>query len=167
MEERTNGFDWQAAEQDERTTAFYELLGEADRLLENDTVHGQLVLVKTAKGNIYHMFNGTPGRYDPMRDVAFMDMLAAKDDAQVRWIAALWNPRVCELLHPDIPYALDVPGWCLRRGLLDLASGNENALVWLRGAGMYNARTLASIQPPQKGLDAEMEKIRGLRERKE
>lgn len=162
-----NSFDKKTAALDERATAFYELLDEADRLMEHDAVHGQLVLVKTEKGNLYHMFNGAPDQYDPMQDIAFMDMLLERDDAQVRYITALWNPRVCELHDPDIPYALVVPGWCLRRGLLDLAPGNEDALVYLRGAGIYNSRTLAGIQPPQKGLDAEMEKIRALRGNKE
>ena len=158
-----SSFDRKTAELDERTTAFYELLDEADRLLKNDTVHGQLVVVKTKKGNIYHMFNGSPGQYEPMQDIAFMDMLLERDDVQVRYIAALWNPHVCELLHSDIPYALEVPGWCLRRGLLDLAPGNEDALVFLLGEGVCNAKTLGGIQPPWKGQDAEMEKIRRLR----
>lgn len=163
IERIINSFDKKTALLDERATTFYELLDEADKLLEHDTIHGQLVLVKTAKGNIYHMFNCTPNEYDPMLDIAFMDMLLEKDDAQVRYIAVLWNQNVCDLLDTENPYSLDVPGWCLRRGLLDLAPGNENALVYLRSEGFYNSRTLADIQPPQKGLDAEKERIRKLR----
>ena len=49
------------------------------------------------------------------------------------------------------------------RGLLDLAPGNEEARVYLCGGGFCNSRTLADIQPPQKGLNAEKEKIRRLR----
>lgn len=165
IERIINSFDKNTALLDERATTFYELLDEADKLLEHDTVHGQLVLVKTAKGNIYHMFNNTPDKYDPMKDIAFMDMLLEKDDAQVRFITVLWNPHMCELSDPDIPYALEVPPWCLSRGLLDLAPGNEDALVYLRGEGFYNSRTLAGIQPlqTQEQKDREWKRICALR----
>ena len=160
-----SSFDKNTLEPDERTTSFYELLDEADRLLENDTVNEQIVLVKTAKGNLYHTVQNPQTGYDPMKDIAFMDMLLSRDDAQVRYIVVLWNPRVAELIDPDIAYALDVPGWCLRRGLPELAGGNEDALILLRGEGLCNVRTLKSIQPPQAGLDAEWERICKLREK--
>ena len=136
-----------------------ELLAESDRLLENDTVNESVVLVKTAKGNVYHMFQSLSS-YDPMQDIAFMDMLLEKDDAQVRYIAALLNRNVNDT---SFEYSLLPPGWCLRCGLLDLAPGNEEARVYLCGGGFCNSRTLADIQPPQKGLNAEKEKIRRLR----
>ena len=142
---------------------FRELMVEADKILENDTVHEAVVLVKTAKGNIYHMFQRDLNRYDPHEDIAFMDMLVEKNDAQVRYIAALLNPNVCET---SFEYSLQPPGWCLRRGLLDLAPGNEEAQVYLCGGSFYNSRSLADIQPGQKGLDAEKEQIRKLRENK-
>ncbi len=141
---------------------FQKLRAEADSILKDDTVHESVVLVKTAKGNVYHMFQSLSS-YDPMLDIAFMDMLVEKDDAQVRYIAALLNPDVCELLDPDVAYSLSPPGWCLRRGLLDLAPGNEEAQVYLCGGSFCNSRSLADIQPGQKGLDAEKEKIRRLR----
>ena len=156
-----NSFDKNTALLDERATTFYELMDEADKLLEQDTVHGELVLVKTAKGNIYHMFQRDLNKYDPQEDIAFMDMLVEKDDAQVRYIAALLNPK---MVDTSFEYSLLPPGWCLRRGLLDLAPGNEEAQVYLCGGNFYNSRTLADIQPPQKGLDAEKERIRRLRE---
>lgn len=156
-----NSFDKNTALLDERATTFYELMDEADKLLEQDTVHGELVLVKTAKGNIYHMFQRDLNQYDPQEDIAFMDMLVEKDDAQVRYIAALLNPK---MVDTSFEYSLSPPGWCLRRGLLDLAPGNEEAQVYLCGGNFYNSRTLADIQPLQKGLDAEKERIRRLRE---
>lgn len=164
IERIINSFDKNTALLDERVTTFYELLDEADKLLEQDTVHEELVLVKTAKGNIYHMFQSDLNQYDPREDIVFMDMLVEKDDAQVRYIAALLNPNVCET---SFEYSLQPPGWCLRRGLLDLAPGNEDAQVYLCGGSFYNSRSLADIQPGQKGLDAEKERIRELREIKE
>lgn len=148
---------------------FYELLAEADRLLENDTVHEQIVLVKTAKGNIYHTFQDAMTGYDPMRDIEFMDMLAEKGDAQISYLVVLWNPKAktVQLLHQNIPYALEVPGWCLRSGLLDLAPGNEDALLILLGEGGYHVRTLKSIQPFLSDPDAERKRIRTLRGIKE
>ena len=139
---------------------FRELMVEADKILENDTVHEAVVLVKTEKGNIYHMFQRDLNRYDPHEDIAFMDMLVEKNDAQVRYIAALLNPNVVDT---NFEYSLLPPGWCLRCGLLDLAPGNEEAQVYLCGGSFCNSRTLADIQPPQKGLDAEKERIRELR----
>ncbi len=144
---------------------FDELLREAGRILANDTANEMLVLVKTAKGSRYHMFQSAATAYDPMKDIEFMDMLVEKDDAQVVCMIVLWNPKAetVELLDTGHPYALGVPGWCLRRGLLELAPANKDAQILLIGAGGYNARTLGSIQPPQAGLDAEWEKICALR----
>lgn len=148
---------------------FYELLSEADRLLENDTVHEQIALVKTAKGNIYHTFQSAMTGYDPMKDIEFMDMLLEKDDAQVKYLVVLWNSKAetVHLLHRDIPYALEVPGWCLRSGLMDLAPGNEDTLLILLGEGGYNVRTLKNIQPLLKDPDSERKRIRALRGIKE
>ena len=100
-----------------------------------------------------------------MRDIRFMDMLVGKDDAQIACMIILWNPKAetVKLLDTACPYSLEVPGWCLRRGLLELAPANKDARILLLGAGGYNARTLGSIQPPQAGLDAEWNRICALR----
>lgn len=144
---------------------FNELLKKADRILETDTVNEQLVLIKTAKGNIYHTFQNAQTGYDPMLDIKFMDMLLEKNDAQVAYMIVLWNPKAetVKLLDTAHPYSLEVPGWCLRRGLLELAPSNKDAQILLFGVGGYNARTLDSIQPPQAGMNAEWKKICALR----
>ena len=147
------------------TDQFSELLREADRILANDAVNEQLVLIKTAKGNIYHTFQNAQTSYDPMRDIRFMDMLVGEDDAQIACMVVLWNPKAetVKLLDTARPYSLEVPGWCLRRGLLELAPANKDAQMLLIGAGGYNTRTLGSIQPPQAGLGAEWKRICALR----
>lgn len=146
------------------TEQFYELLHEADRILENDTVHESVVLVKTAKGNVYHMFQKYSS-YDPMREIAFMDMLAEKDDAQVKYLVVLHNPRAETTLLRDTeePYYPDMPGWCLRRGLLELAPENEDTLLLLSAGEIFNTRTLASVQPFPEGMDREWKRICALR----
>ncbi len=165
MEKMIDSFVKDSVTLDPRTVTFYELLEEADRILENDTVHEMLVLVKTTKGSIYHMFQDAATGYDPMKDIEFMDMLAEQDDAQVKYLVVLWNPKAetVQLLHPDIPYALEVPGWSLRRGLLELAPGNEDTLLILRGQNAYHVRALKDIQPPQEGLAAEWKRLCALR----
>lgn len=150
MEKLIDSFVKDTVTLDPRTVTFYELLEEADMLLENDTVNEQLVLVKTAKGNIYHTCNQITSGYDEANDRAFMDMLREKEDTEVRFLVALWNPRAVPLLQPDLPYAPDIPGWCLRKGLVELDSANEETLVLLLGEGVYHARTLKSLQPPKK-----------------
>lgn len=149
------------------TEQFYELLHEADRILENDTVHEMIVLVKTAKGNIYHTFQDSATSYDPMRDIKFMDMLMTKNDTQVKYLVVLWKPRAetVKLLDTGHPYYPEMPGWCLRRGLLELAPENKDTLLLLSAGEIFNTRTLGSVQPlqTQEQKDREWKRLCALR----
>ena len=164
IEKITDSFVQETAQLHPEIVAFYDLLEESDRILENDTVHEAVVLVKTAKGNVYHMFQN-PTSYDPMRDIAFMDMLVEKDDAQVKYLVVLCNPRAVtnQLLDTDAPYYPEMPGWCLRRGLLELAPENKDTRLLLSAGEIFNTRTLESVQPFPEGMERERKRICALR----
>lgn len=164
MEKIVDSFVKETVTLDAGIVSFYDLFAEADRILENDTVHEEVVLVKTAKGNVYHMFQNLFD-YEPMRDIKFMDMLAEKNDVQTNYLLVLRNPRADTMLLQDMgeQYYPEMPGWCLRRGLLELAPENKDALLLLSAGEIFTIKTLYSVQPPQTELDTEWKRIRVLR----
>ncbi len=164
MEKIVNSFVKETATLDSGIVSFYDLFEEADRILENDTVHEEVVLVKTVNGNVHHMFQNLSA-YEPMRDIEFMDRLVEKNDTQTKYLLVLVNPRADTNLLQDMgeQYYPEMPGWCLRRGLLELAPENKDTLLLLSAGEIFNIRTLNSVQPPQTGLDAEWKRICALR----
>lgn len=164
MEKIVDSFVKETATLDAGIVAFYDLFAEADRILEHDTVHEELVLLKTAKGNIYHMFQNR-STYEPMKDIAFMDRLVAENDTHTKYLLVLINPKADTILLQDMgeQYYPEMPGWCLRRGLLELAPENKDTLLLLSAGEIFTIKTLYSVQPPRTGLDAEWKRICVLR----
>ncbi len=164
MEKIVDSFVKETATLDAGIVAFYDLFTEADRILKHDTVHEELVLLKTVKGNIYHMFQNRSA-YEPMKDIAFMDRLVEENDTHTNYLLVLINPKADTMLLQDMgeQYYPEMPGWCLRRGLLELAPENKDTLLLLSAGEIFTIKTLHSVQPPQAGLDAEWKRICALR----
>ncbi len=97
----------------------------------------QLVLVKTAQGNIHHFVNDWQGN-EGRDESRFVSMLMGKKDTRLEYLICLWNT---EDLMPV------VPSWHLRTLLLGACPENRNTLLLLQGENHLNVRTLESILP--------------------
>ena len=134
---------------DQHTLVFKELINEGTQLLENDTENEQVIVVKTAKGHIYHCINHSMGRrsgfeYDVTDEESFISMLRDKDDTEIQAIVALWNPRVTEK-STSASCSVDIPSWYLRQCLFNLHPENQNALILLVGDQNYLAKKLGDL----------------------
>ena len=128
--------------------AFEPLIAKGQQLLKNNTSHEQVVIVLMANGNILHCLNRSVGmrsgsEYDTADEAQFLELLR-REGCPIHHIAALWNPNVVGVIPQDAP-ALDVPGYHLRKGLLDLHPTNQEALILLRGERGYNVRPLKTL----------------------
>lgn len=136
---------------DQHTIVFKELINEATQLLKNDTENEQVIVVKTAKGHIYHCINRSMGRrsgfeYDVTDEENFISMLRDQDDTELQAIAALWNPCVTETSTPA-SCSVDIPSWHLRQCLFNLHPENRNTLVLLVGDQGYLAKRVGDLMP--------------------
>lgn len=111
------------------------LLEQAKGLVEAEPAAQQVIVVKTAKGNVYHVSN---------RDVeigadedGLLRQLRDGEDTQVQAVACMWKEGG----------ALDVPSIRFRQLLLELDSRNGDALLPLQGENVLVARTLRETMP--------------------
>ena len=134
-----------------------DLRGEAVRLLEHNRTHDEIIILKTAAGNVYYQLIRCAGvvRQDGLpREAAsyeeeigeFLAMLIDKEDTCVKYILAVANGKVAKLLS-ESQYSVEMPPYCIRRGLAELNPQNADAII-LTDA-MHNM-TIADSMPPPK-----------------
>ena len=102
------------------------LLEQARELAKMESTAQQVILVKTAKGNVYHVSN---------RDVE--RGLRETEDSTVQAVVCLWQ-------EGGVP---DVPSLRFRRLLLELNPRNGDALLPLQGENTLKARALWETMP--------------------
>lgn len=111
------------------------LLEQARELAKVESTAQQVILVKTAKGNVYHVSNRDVER--GADEDGLLRQLRDGEDPQVQAVACMWKEGG----------ALDVPSIRFRQLLLELDSRNGDALLPLQGENVLVARTLRETMP--------------------
>ena len=109
------------------------LLEQARELAKVESTAQQVILVKTAKGNVYHVSNRDVER--GADEDGLLRQLRDGEDTQVQAVACMWKEGG----------ALDVPSIRFRQRLLELDSRNGDAP--LQGENVLVARTLRETMP--------------------
>ena len=111
------------------------LLEQVKGLVEAEPAAQQVIVVKTAKGNVYHVSN---------RDVesgadedGLLRQLRDGEHTQIQAVVCIWQEGG----------ALDVPSIRFRQQLLELDPRNGDALLPLQGENVLVARTLRETMP--------------------
>ncbi len=136
---------------------FNELFGEAVSLLEGNMTDDAVVLIKTAAGNIYHQTLRSVGmvRCDGLPQEpsdyeanvnTFLDMLREKNDIRVQYILTVINGNVVRLTCND-RLSVELPPYCIRRGLLDLDPNNSEVVILLNNS--HSMKLSESMPPPK------------------
>ena len=108
------------------------LLEQARELAKMESTAQQVILVKTAKGNVYHMANQNAADEDRL-----LALLRETEDSTVQAV-------VCLCQEGGVP---DVPSLRFRRLLLELNPRNGDALLPLQGENTLKARALWETMP--------------------
>lgn len=111
-----------------------DLLEEAKRLVSEEPRAMQVILVHTAKGNVYHFANTCIS--EPEEEEAFLELLQEKDDTQILGLICMWNN-----------FQIDVPSMRFRKRLLEICSRNDETQILLQGEYVLAVRTLRSTMP--------------------
>lgn len=95
-----------------------------EQIKENPSVV-QVIVVKTAKGNIYSLANNDvlDGSYED--EAGFIQKLVDEDDAKVKFILCMWNNQ-----------GIEVPSMHFREGLLETSAENEKAIIFFQNCAM-------------------------------
>lgn len=112
------------------------LLEEAEHLLRADPKAEQVIVVKTAKGDLQHCANHDILSGDTAEEVRFAEELRRRDDGEIRCLAALWSNGCA-----------DVPSMHLRERLLELSEKNAEAVLPLRGEDGWSVKTIRDTMP--------------------
>ena len=112
------------------------LLEEAERLLRENPEAEQVIVAKTAKGNLHHCANHRILAGDPTEEVRFVQLLRERGDTEIRCLAALWSNGCA-----------DVPSMHLRERLLELSEKNAEAVLPLRGEDGWSVKTIRDTMP--------------------
>ena len=111
------------------------LLEQAKGLMEAEPTAQQVIVVKTAKDNVYHVSNQNVE--NGADEDGLLRQLRDGEDTQVQAVACMWKEGG----------ALDVPSIRFRQLLLELDSRNGDALLPLQGENVLVARTLRETMP--------------------
>lgn len=111
------------------------LLEQARELAKMESTAQQVILVKTAKGNVYHMAN--QNAETPADEDRLLALLRETEDSTVQAVVCLWQ-------EGGVP---DVPSLRFRRLLLELDPRNGDALLPLQGENTLEPRTLWETMP--------------------
>lgn len=107
------------------------LLEEGKRRLEENPEAEQVIVVKTAKGQVCHFANRAVTAGDRRDEDAFLAELAHGGETELRALVCLWQGQ-----------ALDVPSFHFRSRLLELCPNNKDAVVLLQGEDVLLAKKL-------------------------
>lgn len=125
-----------------------ELLEMAARGLSDNSDAEQVVLVKTSTDRTYLCYNNSFCDGVGDGESGLLNDLSANNDVEVNFIAALWNPMSVNCDQDN--YAVDLPSYNLRRGLLKLSQSNENSIILLRGENGFIDKKLSATMPTLK-----------------
>lgn len=98
----------------------------------------QVIVLRTANGNLYSVVNRNITGGDHRDEDICLQTLREKDDTQVFSILALWDTH-----SPEITSAH------FNQGLVDLNPENENARIFLQGRDCIMAKRLKVALPPR------------------
>ena len=124
-------------------TVFHELVSEAVCLLEHNRTDDEILVIKTATGNVYHQvlhcigavrcvgFPVEPSSYEA-EVRKFLSILHEKNDTHVQYIVAVVNDHVVQSLD-RAPYSVELPPYCIRKGLMELNQRNADAIILTDG----------------------------------
>ena len=87
---------------EQHAMVFNSLFEGVARLLSIHATAEQIIIVKTAKENIYHCINYSTGcragsEYDISDEEAFFALLRDRDETEIQYLIVVWNPNVVEL----------------------------------------------------------------------
>ena len=112
---------------------FESLIQEAKQRVSEHPAAEQVVVVKTAKGNVrFFASNVSDQKYE--EEKAFVQKLVEEDDAVMEYIVCMWDD-----------YNLDLPSMNFRKLLLEVNEENNNARICL-GDGT-RMRTIQKCMP--------------------
>ena len=112
------------------------LLEKAERQLRANPEADQVIVLKTAKENLYCFANHGIMNGDTADEGRFVQMLRDTDDTEVRCLVAVWKNG-----------CVDLPSMHFRCALLELDPRNGEAAVLLRSENGYTMRTVGSAMP--------------------
>ena len=130
----------------EHTDHFYSLLAEAEKLLQTDPTSEEVIVVKTAAGNVYHCSNHAIMNGDTSEESVFLEMLKKAKDTTVCYLVCIWNRHTVDCL-PSEYQPVDLPSFHFRQGLLALSPQNAHARILLLGNDGYGYKILAATMP--------------------
>lgn len=116
---------------DGRKTELYALLEEARRQVRENPDAEQIIVVKTAKGNLYHFANYGVISGSTADEVRFVALLREKEDTEILYLVAMWSSG-----------GVDLPSHHLRSRLLELSPKNGEAVMPLQGEKGYGMVTI-------------------------
>ena len=125
-----------------------ELLEMAVRGLSDNSDAKQVVLVKTSTDRTYLCYNNSFCDGVGDGESGLLNDLSANNDVEVDFIVALWNAMSVHCNRDN--YAVDLPSYNLRRGILKLSQSNENSIILLRGKNGYITKKLWVTMPTLK-----------------
>ena len=126
-------------------SAFQELVSHAENLLQTDASAQEVLVVRTAKDNVFHCFNHDIMSGDYSEEEAFAQMLIEREDTQIPHIVCMWAGRMC-LKH--IP-SVDVPSWHMRQLLTKIDPRNGETEVIVNGFGGFLVKKFKILVPPK------------------
>ena len=120
---------------DRQKDQLFGLLEQAKGLMEAEPAAQQVIVVKTAKDNVYHVSNQDVE--NGADEDGLLRQLRDGEDTQVQAVVCMWQGGE----------ALDVPSIRFRQLLLELDPRNGDALLPLQGENVLVARTLRETLP--------------------
>lgn len=96
------------------------MLESAQKLLRENPDAAQVVMVSTARDQVFHMLNRNFPADMERTEADFCEMLKNRQDTQIIRLLCMWQNG-----------AVDLPSWHLRQLLTQLNPDNQNALVLL------------------------------------
>ena len=130
---------------DEIRDVFHALIEEAEKQVKLNPTAGQVVVVKTAKGNTYTCVNNNTytiengvimsvGDFD--EEIEFIQMLVDIDDVEVKYIVCMWQSG-----------SVEIPSYHFRNGILEICSKNQEAIWVGQGEDCLLLRALKDTVP--------------------
>ena len=99
----------------------------------------QIIAVQTTQGNLHFVVSYDVISGDYREENALFEKLQAENDTNVSCFITMWNNG-----------CLDMCSRNFRTKLLQLNPSNLNAQTLLQGPGVYHAKTLKQLLPPEK-----------------
>lgn len=112
-----------------------ELIEEAEKQVDENPSAEQVIVVKTAKDNIYYIANN-PMSGDTETENLFVQELIEDDDIVLKYIVCMWEDKV-----------LDQPSINFKKRLLEASSENMETFVPVNGGDKILVKRLNQTMP--------------------